>query len=103
VQSASISTPLLFANRSLASGICDEPVDQISRDPKLVAHRNHKCIRHFRSIGEGAHHRSRASASAQSSSEADCHWERMATQAQQSLAQKSSAKVYDLSATVYCI
>jgi hypothetical protein len=54
---------------------CDEPVDQTSRDPKLVAHRNRKCLSHFRSIGEGTHHRSRASASAQSSSEADCHWE----------------------------
>jgi len=52
---------------------CDEPVDQTSRDPKLVAHRNHKCLSHFRSIGEGTHHRSRASASAQSSSEADRH------------------------------
>jgi hypothetical protein len=75
---------------------CGEPLDQTSRDPKLVAHRNHKCFSHFRSIGERAHHRSRASASAQSSSEADCH-ERMATQSQQSLAHKSGTEVYDLS------
>jgi hypothetical protein len=55
---------------------CDEPVEQTSRDPKLVVHRNRKCLSHFRSINEGTYHRSRAGASAQSSSEADCHWER---------------------------
>ncbi len=32
---------------------CDEPVDQTSRDPKLVARRNHKFLSHFRLIGEG--------------------------------------------------
>jgi len=58
------------------------------RDPKLVAHHNRRCLSYFRSIDEGTRHRSRASASAQSSSEADCHWERMATQSQQSLAHK---------------
>jgi hypothetical protein len=47
--------------------------------------------------GEGTHQRSRARANAQSSSEADCHWERMATQSQQSLAHKSGTVVYDLS------
>jgi Single-strand binding protein family len=25
--------------------LCEEPVDQTSRDPKLVSHRNHKCLR----------------------------------------------------------
>ena len=29
---------------------CDEPVDQTSRDPKLVARRNHKFFSHFRLI-----------------------------------------------------
>jgi hypothetical protein len=32
---------------------CDEPVDQTSRDPKLVARRNHKFLSHFRLIGQG--------------------------------------------------
>src|SRR5271165_5264412 len=51
---------------------CDEPVDQTSRDPKLVARRNHKFLSHFRLIGRSVKGRitaSRASASAQSSSE----------------------------------
>jgi hypothetical protein len=52
VQNASIGTPLLFASRP---DFCDEPVDKTSRDPKLVAHRNHKYLSHFRSIGEGTH------------------------------------------------
>jgi hypothetical protein len=82
---------------------CDEPVDQTSRDPKLVARRNHKFLSHFRLIGQGRITASRASASAQSSSEADCHWETMATKSMQSFAHKSSTAVYDLSATVYCI
>jgi hypothetical protein len=77
---------------------CNESVEQTSRDPKLVVHRNRKCLSHFRSINEGTHHRSRASASAQSSWEADCHWERKATQSQHSLAHKSGTVVYDLSA-----
>src|SRR5208282_3353427 len=32
---------------------CDDPVDQTSRDPKLVARRNHKFLSHFRLIGQG--------------------------------------------------
>ena len=32
---------------------CDQPVDQTSRDPKLVARRNHKFLSHFRLIGQG--------------------------------------------------
>ena len=36
---------------------CDEPVDQTSRDPKLVARRNHKFFSHFRLIGQGTNHR----------------------------------------------
>jgi hypothetical protein len=52
-------------------GFCDEPIDQISRDPKLVARRNQKFFSHFRFIGRSVKARitaSRASASAQSSS-----------------------------------
>src|SRR5271166_7089016 len=36
---------------------CDEPVDQTSTDPKLVARRNHKFLSHFRLIGQGTNHR----------------------------------------------
>ena len=36
---------------------CDEPVDQTSRDPKLVARRNHKFLSHFRLIGQETNHR----------------------------------------------
>ena len=85
---------------------CDEPVDQTSRDPKLVARRNHKFFSHFRLIGRSAKGRitaSRASGRAQCSSEADCHWELTVTKSKQSLAHKSSTVVCDLSATVYCI
>ena len=85
---------------------CDEPVDQTSRDPKLFARRNQKFLSHFRLIGRSVKGRitaSRAGASAQSLSEADCHWETMATKSKQSLAQKSNTVVYDLSAIVYCI
>jgi len=68
----------------------------------------YKCleIRDLRPVRESVKGRitaSRAGASAQSSSEADCHWETMATKSKQSLAQKSNTGVYDLSATVYCI
>src|ERR1700751_219006 len=83
---------------------CDEPVDHTSRDPKLGARRNLKFLSHFRLIGqENEITASRASASAQSSSEADCHWETMATKSKQSLAHKRNTVVYDLSATDYCI
>ena len=65
----------------------------------FVARRNHKFLSHFRLMGQGGESppHALASASAQSSSEADCHWETMATKSKQSLAHKSSAVVYDLS------
>ena len=62
---------------------CDEPVDQTSRDPKLGARRNHKFLSHFRLIGRSV--KGRITASAQSSSEADCHWEVMATKSKAEL------------------
>src|SRR5271166_4868976 len=39
------------------SEFCDEPVDQTSRDPNLVARRNHKFGSRFRLIGQGTNHR----------------------------------------------
>jgi hypothetical protein len=54
VQSASIRTPLPFANPAAAVRVFrrfDEQVDRTSRDPTLVARRNHKFFSHFRLIG----------------------------------------------------
>src|SRR5271166_1754251 len=86
---------------------CDEPVGQTSRDPKLVVRCNHKFFNHFRLIVRSVKGRitaSRASASAQSSSGCRLPIGKQCPQSQkQSLAHKSSAIVYDLSATVYCI
>jgi hypothetical protein len=36
---------------------CDEPTTKTSRDPKLVARRNHEFLSHFWLIGQGTNHR----------------------------------------------
>jgi len=83
---------------------CDEPVDQTSRDPKLVARRNHKFFSHFRLIWiwrsvKGDESPPHALARVPNPRrEADCHWETMPESQKQSLAHKSSAVVYDLRA-----
>jgi hypothetical protein len=93
VQSASIRTPLPFANPARCS--------PDSRDPKLVARRNYKFFSHFRLIGRSA---SRALARVPILvRKADCHWKTMPQSQKLSLAHKSRAAVYDLSAMVYCI
>jgi hypothetical protein len=106
VQSASIRTPLLFANpvaavRNFAASC--RPDFERSQARRSPAHHNRKCLSYFRSIDEGTRHRSRASASVQSSSEADLSLENNATKSKAELGHKSRAVVYDLSATIYCI